>query len=188
MFQSESPIYSCLNVKELFARSRRHLWRLSDCNETRSHNYFVPKRTLNNLAKLAKLLRCVVSTYLYGAFVCMFLSCQVCVSEWIHQCNYSNRSSWLKCFYFFDSMYILLAIHVVYVNFYESSWVLFQTDNMETRSLVASVGFQIVLFEAVLECVFCFNVFVASRCFCLYLLLKVLRMCFCMFFVQDKNP
>ena len=27
---------------------------------------------------------CVVSTYLYGAFDCMFISCHVCVSEWIH--------------------------------------------------------------------------------------------------------
>ena len=35
--------------------------------------------------KQAKLwLSCVVSTYLYGAFDCMFLSCHVRVSEWIH--------------------------------------------------------------------------------------------------------
>ena len=34
-FQSESTLYSCLNVKELFARSRRKIWRLSDCNWTR---------------------------------------------------------------------------------------------------------------------------------------------------------
>ena len=31
-FQSESTLYSCLNVKELLARSRREIWRLSDCN------------------------------------------------------------------------------------------------------------------------------------------------------------
>ena len=29
-FQSESTIYSCLNVKELLARSRREIWRLND--------------------------------------------------------------------------------------------------------------------------------------------------------------
>ena len=30
--QSESTLYSCLNVMELLARSRRHIWTLSDCN------------------------------------------------------------------------------------------------------------------------------------------------------------
>ena len=34
-FQSESTLYSYLNVKELLVRSRRHIWRLSDCNGTR---------------------------------------------------------------------------------------------------------------------------------------------------------
>ena len=36
-FQSESTLYSCLNVKELLARSRREIWSLSDCNWTRTH-------------------------------------------------------------------------------------------------------------------------------------------------------
>ena len=54
---------------------------LSGCNGTRTRNHLVHKRTLNHLAKLAKLLNCVVSTYLYGAFDCMFLSCHVRVSE-----------------------------------------------------------------------------------------------------------
>ena len=57
---------------------------LSDCNGARTHNHLVLKQTLNHLAKLAKWLSCIVSTYLYGAFDCMFLSCHVCVSEWIH--------------------------------------------------------------------------------------------------------
>ena len=57
---------------------------LSNCNWTRTHNHLVHKRTLNHLAKLAKWLSCVMSTYLYGAFDCMFLSCHVRVSEWIH--------------------------------------------------------------------------------------------------------
>ena len=51
------------------------------CNWTRTQNHLVLKRTLNRLAKLAKLLSCVLSTYLYRAFDCMFLSCQVRVSE-----------------------------------------------------------------------------------------------------------
>ena len=83
-FQSESTLYICLNVKELLARSRREIWSLSDCNWTRTHNYLVHKRTLNHLAKLARWLSCVVSIYLYSAFDCMFLSCHVRVSEWIH--------------------------------------------------------------------------------------------------------
>ena len=52
-FQSESTIYSCLNVKELLAPSRREIWRLSDCNWTRTQNHLVRKQTLNHLAKLA---------------------------------------------------------------------------------------------------------------------------------------
>ena len=57
-FQSESTLYSCLNVKELLARSRREIWNLSDCNWTRTHNHLVHKRTFNHLAKLAKWLSC----------------------------------------------------------------------------------------------------------------------------------
>ena len=48
-FQSESTLYSCLNVKELLARSRREIWSLSDCNRTRTQNHLVHKRTLNHL-------------------------------------------------------------------------------------------------------------------------------------------
>ena len=49
-FQSKSTLYSCLNVKELLARSRCKIWSLSDCNWTRTHNHLVHKRTLNHLA------------------------------------------------------------------------------------------------------------------------------------------
>ena len=51
-FQNEATLYSCLNVKELLTRSRRQIWRLSDCNWTRTQNHLVRKRTLNHLAKL----------------------------------------------------------------------------------------------------------------------------------------
>ena len=54
-FQSESTLYSCLNVKELLARSRRKIWSLSDCNGTQTHNHLVRKRTLKHLVKLASL-------------------------------------------------------------------------------------------------------------------------------------
>ena len=39
----------CLNVKELLAQSRRHIWSLSDSNEIRIHNHLLCKRTLNHL-------------------------------------------------------------------------------------------------------------------------------------------
>ena len=52
-FQSKSPLYSSLNVKELLARNRRDIWNLSDCNGTRTHKLLVRKRTLNHLNKLA---------------------------------------------------------------------------------------------------------------------------------------
>ena len=45
-FQSESTLYSCLNVKELLARNRREIGSLSDCNGTRTHNHLVRKRTV----------------------------------------------------------------------------------------------------------------------------------------------
>ena len=45
-FQSQSTLYSCLNVKEL--------WSLTDCNWTRTQNHLVRKRTLNHLTKLFK--------------------------------------------------------------------------------------------------------------------------------------
>ena len=82
-FQTESTLYSCLNVKKLFAQSRHKIWSLSDCNWIRTHNHLVRKRKLNHFAKLAKWLSCVVSTCLYSAFDCM-LSCRIHVSEWIH--------------------------------------------------------------------------------------------------------
>ena len=103
-FESESTLYSCLNIKELLARSRRHIWSLSECNGTRTHNHLVRKRILNHLAKLAKWLSSVVSTYLYGAFDCMFLSCHLRVWEWIRtlqmpECQEtpcSKKASYLK--------------------------------------------------------------------------------------------
>ena len=49
----------CLNVKELLAGSRHHIWSLSDGNLIRTHNHLVRKRTLNYLANLAKWLSCL---------------------------------------------------------------------------------------------------------------------------------
>ena len=46
-FHSESTFYSFLKVKEL----RREIWRLSNCNWTRTEKNLVRKRTFNHLAK-----------------------------------------------------------------------------------------------------------------------------------------
>ena len=70
-----------LNVKKLLARSRRHIWSLSDSNVIRTHNHLVHKKTLNLLVKLAIWLSCVVRSYLYGAFEYMLFSCHVRVSN-----------------------------------------------------------------------------------------------------------
>ena len=51
--QSESTLYSCLNVKELLAQNRREIWTLSNCNGTRIYNHLVRTRTPNHLIKLA---------------------------------------------------------------------------------------------------------------------------------------
>ena len=67
-------LYSSLNVKELLAQNKRDICSLSDSNRIRIHN---------QLDKLSKWLSCVdvVSTYLYGAFDCMLLSCHTRVTE-----------------------------------------------------------------------------------------------------------
>ena len=53
-FQSESTLYSCLNVKELLGRNRREIRSLGDCNGTRTNNHLVYKRKVNHLVKLVK--------------------------------------------------------------------------------------------------------------------------------------
>ena len=88
----------CLSVKELLAQKSCHIWSLCDSNEIRTQNQLVRSRTLNHLAKLAKWLSCVVSTYLYDAFDCILLSCQLPVSGWIHTLKFAwvSRNSLLE--------------------------------------------------------------------------------------------
>ena len=63
-FESESTLHNCLNVKEVFSRNRRDIWSLTGSNGIRTHKHLVSKLTLNDLAKLAKWLSCVVSRVL----------------------------------------------------------------------------------------------------------------------------
>ena len=76
-FINDSALYGCLNVKKLLAPNRHNIWSLSVSNRTWTHNQLFRKQALKHSTKLAKWLSCVVSTYLYSAVDCMFLSCQV---------------------------------------------------------------------------------------------------------------
>ena len=49
----------CLNVKELLAWRRRHIWSLRESNGIRIHNHLVSKWTLNHLSKLANSSKCL---------------------------------------------------------------------------------------------------------------------------------
>ena len=81
----------CLNVKELLAQTRQHIWSLGDSNEIGTYNHLVRKQTLNNLVILAKWLSCVASTYLYSAFDCMLFSCHL-MSCNVMSCNPMSRN------------------------------------------------------------------------------------------------
>ena len=75
-FQSKSALYSCLNVKELFAWNRRDIWSLSDSNGIRTYNLLVRKQKLDHLAKLAKWLMCCeyLSLWCIWLYVIIMLS------------------------------------------------------------------------------------------------------------------
>ena len=60
-----------------------------DCNGTRTHDQLICKRTLKYFVKLAKWLSCVVSTYLYGMLLCVFIMSHTRL-EWIRKCNCPN--------------------------------------------------------------------------------------------------
>ena len=51
VFQSESTLYSCLNVKELLAWKKRDIWSLGDSNAVQTHNHLVRKWTPYHLTK-----------------------------------------------------------------------------------------------------------------------------------------
>ena len=72
---------------------------LNDSNGTRTHNHLVGKWTVNHLAKQTKWLIFVVSTYLYGVFDCVFLSCHVRVCRVNPHCEsrdkYSQLNGWV---------------------------------------------------------------------------------------------
>ena len=86
-FQSESTLYSCLNVKELLAWSRHKIWSLSNCNSTWTHNHLVHIRILNHLAKLAK---------------------PAILAKWLSICL------WTKCFWVQVQLQSVFILNVLY--------------------------------------------------------------------------
>ena len=81
-FHSETRLYSCLNDMEFPAWSTRRS--LSDWIWLWTKNHVSCKRTLNHLSNLMKWLSCVLISYIYGVFDCIFLLLHVHVSEQIH--------------------------------------------------------------------------------------------------------
>ena len=98
-FQSESTLYSCLNVKELLARSRREIWSLSDYNWTRTQNQLVRKRTLNHLASLAKWLSdCLRTKWFWFRVQLQSLTCFCFLSFFtntFYDCNWTRTQNHL---------------------------------------------------------------------------------------------
>ena len=82
VFQSESTLNSCLNVKKLLALNRHKIWSLSDCNWIQTQNHLVHKQTLNHLAKLAKWL----------SFVLWVLICMVDLTVCYYHVTYTFQS------------------------------------------------------------------------------------------------
>ena len=62
-----------LCVKKLLVQMRNKIQSSSESNGTQTQKHIVRKRTVNYLAKLGKWLSCIVNTYLYCAFECIFL-------------------------------------------------------------------------------------------------------------------
>ena len=92
-FQSESTLCSCLNVKELLARSRSEIWSLSDCNWARTHNHLVHKQTLNHLVKLFvyELSGCGFKSSCSHLNTILFVTCHYAVKLPLY-CNISLNS------------------------------------------------------------------------------------------------
>ena len=64
---------------------------MRNCDGIRIHSHLVHKRILNHLAKIAKWLSFVVSTYLYGTINCVFLLCDITVLR-----DSTSSSCWMS--------------------------------------------------------------------------------------------
>ena len=52
--KSDSTLRNCQDIKELLAQNGCDIWKLSDCNGTRTQSHLFRKRALVHFAKLAK--------------------------------------------------------------------------------------------------------------------------------------
>ena len=91
-FQSESTLYSCLNVKELLARSRREIWSLSDCNWSRTNNNLIHKRKLNHLVNWSNLAKWL-SVRLWTKWLWVRVQLQSRIVSFTPFCCLGNRFS-----------------------------------------------------------------------------------------------
>ena len=71
---SQQPLNYCVLVSILYIS-------VGDCKGTWTHNYLVRKRIFNQTGQLIEL---CCESHLYDAIDCMFLSCHVRISKWIH--------------------------------------------------------------------------------------------------------
>ena len=90
-----------LNVKELLARSRCHIWSLSDSNEIQSHNHLICKQTLNHLAKLVYWLWVQIQLLSLQFFILQFDNsflkrCNIlfCFSDFFYFCYFFSSAFW----------------------------------------------------------------------------------------------
>ena len=110
-YRKKSVSYLLFLLFKLFTHKKMH----TTINFKYKHNIKTETncngiQTLKHLAKLANWLTCVVSTYLYIAFDCMFLSCHVCnwpiwLNNWVFGyklsgCGFKFRFSHLNVRYY----------------------------------------------------------------------------------------
>ena len=86
-FQSESALYSCLNVKELLARNRRDIWSLNESNWIWSHKHLVRKR-LHNHSRTP--FRVNLHYIVAWTSLCQFIVASL--AKWLSVCS---RTKWL---------------------------------------------------------------------------------------------
>ena len=110
-FQSESTLYSCLNVKKLLAWIRCKIWSLSDCNWTRTQNHLVCKWTLDHLAKW-------LSVCLWTKWFWVWVQFQWNLLKWKYPL------SWSLAWSSFGSCFIWKWLpHIIKVEFLAVNWV-----------------------------------------------------------------
>ena len=99
-FQSESTLYSCLNVKELLPWNKDHISSLSDCNGIKTYNHLISKRTLNQLAKLDVVMLSSLATLNRFQTLVLCLYCWLStVKYWLgNVCIYMSHTIQLRTF------------------------------------------------------------------------------------------